>query len=104
MNKAIRTFREFIKVYPATFHTYSDVPCACRFCRKSLNEAGGLWKYSTRHYVCNECLAPKLDDVLPSVKRRERFNKKMDNLQRKSKVCPVCQDSACEIMNRSCGK
>ena len=28
---------------------------SCRFCHRGVIEVGALWKYSVRHYACDEC-------------------------------------------------
>lgn len=71
----VRTFREFMQAYPHAFSTYHFTR-SCRRCRKSNGEAGGLWKYSVRHYICNGCISNRLDEVMPDVIKRERFEKK----------------------------
>ena len=38
----------------------------CTFCKNF-----GARKYSIRHYICDACIAPRADIVLPRVQRRE---------------------------------
>jgi len=28
---------------------------SCRFCHRGLGQLTGLWKYSIRHYICDDC-------------------------------------------------
>jgi hypothetical protein len=32
----------------------------CRFCHRTIRELGALWKYSVRHYICDDCRNEKL--------------------------------------------
>lgn len=34
----------------------------CRFCEAGLGDVRGLWKYSTRHYICAACRKLALDE------------------------------------------
>jgi nitrate reductase cytochrome c-type subunit len=48
----------------------------CRFCQvDDLDKP--LAHYSTRHYICRECIVPRADQVLPSIIRREKFDRRM---------------------------
>lgn len=72
--KEPRTFGELMRDRPWLFFTDGQ----CRLCHRFAAQCPrrGVWKYSTRHYLCDECIAPRKDELLPNVARRERFRKK----------------------------
>lgn len=67
-----RTFGDLI-----TMRTL-NTSCRCSFCKRDGVEAR---KYSTRHYVCDACIAPRAATVLPAIARREAFNRRMEALK-----------------------
>lgn len=76
MKTGVRTFGDFMKAYPHTRSTH-DRFNSCRVCKKGGDEVA-LWKYSVRHYLCDTCIEKRVNEVLPEVKRRERFSKRLD--------------------------
>lgn len=48
----------------------------CRFC-KADNFDKPLASYGLRSNICRDCIVPRADVVLPSIRKRERFNAKM---------------------------
>ena len=45
-------------------HLHTDARCT--FCKNI-----GARKYSTRHYICDACIAPRAGVVLPRIQKRE---------------------------------
>jgi hypothetical protein len=54
-----RTAAELLaNLRPWQRHTFSSADFfyqSCRFCRRSIGDVPGLWKYGVRHYACDEC-------------------------------------------------
>lgn len=48
---------EFYKV--STSITYQT----CRFCKRGHPELNGLWKYSVRHWICDDCFKAAIRKV-----------------------------------------
>lgn len=51
---------------------------ACSFCKRVgywTPEYKGARKYSARHYICDDCIEPRKDVVLPAIRRRERIDR-----------------------------
>lgn len=74
-----RTFGDLLPGQPgfSTLHR----SCRCSFCKRDrLNDPDylGARAYSVRHYICDQCLEPRKTEILPSVKRREAFNRRLD--------------------------
>jgi hypothetical protein len=52
----------------------------CSFCKSNgyvTPGYKGARKYSTRHYICDDCIEPRKDVVLPAIRRREAFKAKL---------------------------
>lgn len=58
--------------------------CRCTFCKGYQ----GARKYSTRHYICDSCITTRKDVLLPSVKRHEAFQRRLDALGQKRSAQP----------------
>ena len=72
--KAPRTFGDLPGVYTLHFAT------RCSFCKQDYCNSkgfGGTYKYSTRHYICAPCIEKRRDQVLPKVRKQERWNAQM---------------------------
>ena len=76
MNNTVKTPRTFGDI--ARMRHGWDFGAKCSFCKQYASPRLRVWKYSTRHYVCAECVAKRADVVLPGVKRREAFKAAMD--------------------------
>lgn len=52
--------------------------CRCSFCKRDEQDEHytGARSYSTRHYICDECIEARRDKKLPSVLRHERFERR----------------------------
>lgn len=67
-----RTFGDIIRMRHQTRGT-------CSFCKCY----GSVRRYSTRHYICDPCVDPRVDVVLPSVIRYERLQRRLAALAQK---------------------
>lgn len=71
-----RTFGDLLRGYPS-----GRGGNQCAFCKKCAYELGDfVYSYSTRHYVCASCIAPRKDVVLPRVLKREALTRRLDAL------------------------
>jgi len=54
----------------------------CSFCKANELTPGfkGARQYSTRHYICDPCIAKRRDEVLPAIRKREAFDASMKAL------------------------
>jgi hypothetical protein len=50
----------------------------CAFCHE---QRESTMRYSTRHSICDSCVIPRRDVVLPAVKKRERFEARMAEIR-----------------------
>jgi hypothetical protein len=64
--KAPRTFGDL--------RSRSPMGGLCRFCKTAKHDAR---KYNVRHYICDACIEPRKDVVLPAVIKREKFDAAM---------------------------
>lgn len=56
----------------------TDAARVCQFCKRwGSSIPGGLWKYSVRHYICDDCIAERADVVLPAIRKHEKFDAKL---------------------------
>lgn len=82
----IRTFGDLMKQRPWTFAEFSYPHGlsyhVCKQCRRGLAEGlRGLWGYSIRAHLCEDCMDKRKDEVLPAVVKQEKFAAKMNALQ-----------------------
>lgn len=67
-----RTFGDLLRS-----HKCGEGHNQCAFCKNYGFTLAGLYKYSTRHYVCGGCIQNRKDVVLPKVAKSEAFRAKM---------------------------
>lgn len=69
-----RTFGDLIRL-----NRCLHLSCRCSFCKNDAMTPGykGARKYSTRHYICDECIEPRRDTVLPRVAKHDKFQARL---------------------------
>jgi len=87
MSDDIRTFGELRFHRPWLREKYSytsrlglTYQC-CSSCKRGQPEVKALWKYSVRAYLCDDCMEHRKDEVMPEVRKREKFNAKLAALR-----------------------
>ena len=65
-----RTFGDVLRFRYFSERTYQS----CRFCKR---DSIPLTAYGLRQNICRECCEARKDEVLPSIKKRERFDARM---------------------------
>lgn len=82
----IRTFGDLMKQRPWTFHEFSYPHGlsyhTCKQCKRGITDGlRGLWSYSTRAHLCQDCIEKRKDEVMPAIVKKEKFNAKLSALR-----------------------
>lgn len=78
-----RTFGELVQL------RQHRVQACCSFCRQDKQTC---IKYSTRHYVCGDCVVPRLEELLPSIARAQAQTRKAAALFVAALKAPATED------------